>query len=82
MLPIQVLDKVLKVSASSVAHNKRLIILSCTHLFHEFCISNFENFLGITVAFSFINIFFGHFLTLRLQLALFVEAHTKKLRCR
>ena len=30
--------------------NKRIVVLSCSHLFHEFCIHNFEKFLGLAVS--------------------------------
>eukprot|EP01036_Dinobryon_divergens_P023140 gene23140-31457_t len=29
--------------------NKRIVVLSCSHLFHEFCIHNFEKFLGLAI---------------------------------
>ncbi len=30
--------------------SKRIVALSCSHLFHEFCIHNFEKFLGLAVS--------------------------------
>ena len=30
--------------------SRRIVALSCSHLFHEFCIHNFEKFLGLAVS--------------------------------